>query len=66
MFGRAPARTGGMGSALKARLLIALVIAVIAVISYYGKPGGRGKPRSQPLRTARCADPDAPGGRVPR
>ncbi|MCA9229104.1 MAG: M48 family metallopeptidase [Planctomycetales bacterium] len=39
MFGRPGGASGGMGSAIKARLLIALAIAAFAIISYYGKPG---------------------------
>ncbi len=39
IFGRQQRPQGGMGSALKMRLLIALAIALFAVISYYAKPG---------------------------
>src|SRR5688500_10394345 len=38
IFGRGDSR-GGVGSALKVRLLIALAIIAFAVISYYAKPG---------------------------
>jgi predicted Zn-dependent protease len=43
MFGRpAPQQQeGGMGSAIKMRLIIALAVALLAVISYYAKPGDR-------------------------
>jgi len=39
MFGRPGGAGGGMGSGIKARLLIALAIAAFAIISYYAKPG---------------------------
>jgi len=39
MFGRPGGAGGGLGSGIKARLLIALAIAAFALISYYAKPG---------------------------
>ncbi|HEX4413986.1 MAG TPA: hypothetical protein VH107_10195, partial [Lacipirellulaceae bacterium] len=40
------------GSGFKARLIIALVIAAIAVISYYGRPGDENKITGKSERVA--------------
>ena len=41
MFGRSQQPQGGGASAFKMRLILAIVVALFAVISYYGKPGDR-------------------------
>jgi predicted Zn-dependent protease len=58
MFGRPSAQSGGMGSAIKMRLLIALVIALFAVISYYAKPGDRNEVTGETERVALTEEAD--------
>ena len=49
MFGR-PQQ--GSGSAFKMRIILALVVALFAVISYYGKPGDRNPVTGESERVA--------------
>ncbi len=58
LFGRAPAQSGGMSSAIKTRLLIALAIALFAVISYYAKPGDRNEVTGETERVALTEEAD--------
>jgi predicted Zn-dependent protease len=58
MFGRARGQGGGMGSAIKMRLLIALAIALFAVISYYAKPGDRNEVTGETERVALTDEAD--------
>jgi predicted Zn-dependent protease len=58
MFGRQAAPGGGMGSAVKMRLLIALAIALFAVISYYGKPGDVNEVTGESQRVALTEEAD--------
>lgn len=58
MFGRAPAQGGGMSSAIKMRLLIAVAIALFAVISYYAKPGDRNEVTGETERVALTEEAD--------
>jgi predicted Zn-dependent protease len=58
MFGREPARGGGVGSAIKMRLLIAVAIALFAVISYYAKPGDRNEVTGETERVALVDEAD--------
>jgi predicted Zn-dependent protease len=58
MFGRAPAQGGGMSSAIKMRLLIALAVALFAVISYYAKPGDRNEVTGETERVALTEEAD--------
>jgi beta-barrel assembly-enhancing protease len=57
LFGRRSSQ-GGMGSAIKARLILALVIIGFAVISYYGKPGDVNQITGQPERVALTEEAD--------
>jgi predicted Zn-dependent protease len=58
MFGREPARGGAIGSAIKMRLLIAVVIALFAVISYFAKPGDRNAVTGETERVALTDEAD--------
>lgn len=52
MFGRPQQQAGGIGSGLKARLLIALAVALFAVIAYYGKSRDINSITGEPERVA--------------
>ena len=47
-----------MGSSLKVRLIIALVIAVFAVLSYYGRPGDENQITGESQRVAMTEEAD--------
>jgi predicted Zn-dependent protease len=57
IFGSAR-RGGGMSSAFKTRLILALVIALFAVISYYGKPGDLNEVTGETQRVALTEEAD--------
>jgi predicted Zn-dependent protease len=57
MFGREQPQRG-MGSAVKARLLIALAIVAFAVISYYAKPGDKNEVTGETQRVALTEEAD--------
>ena len=57
IFGRGDSR-GGAGSALKVRLILALVIVAFAVISYYGKPGDLNEVTGETERVALTEEAD--------
>lgn len=57
MFGRG-SQGGGVGSALKMRLLIALAIVAFAVISYYAKPGDLNEVTGETERVALTEEAD--------
>jgi predicted Zn-dependent protease len=59
MFGRERAQgRGGLSGALKARLILALVIAGFAVVSYYGKSRDRNEVTGEPERVALTDEAD--------
>jgi beta-barrel assembly-enhancing protease len=59
IFGRGPSQQGGgMSSALKMRLLIALAIAAFAVLSYYTKPGDLNEVTGETERVALTDEAD--------
>lgn len=58
MFGRGQSQQGGIGSALKMRLLIALAIVAFAVISYYTKPGDLNEVTGETERVALADEAD--------
>lgn len=57
VFGRGDSR-GGVGGALKMRLLIALAIVAFAVISYYAKPGDLNEVTGETERVALAEEAD--------
>lgn len=58
MFGQGPSQSGGMSSAIKMRLLIAVAIALFAVIGYYAKPGDRNEVTGETERVALTEEAD--------
>jgi predicted Zn-dependent protease len=58
LFGRTSRRGGGVGSAIKMRLIIALVIIGFALISYYGKPGDVNEVTGETERVALTEEAD--------
>jgi predicted Zn-dependent protease len=57
-FGRGPSQQGGISSAVKMRLLIAVAIALFAVISYYAKPGDLNQVTGEKERVALTDEAD--------
>src|SRR5688500_8199597 len=57
LFGRR-SYSGGVRSAIKGRLLIALIIIAFAVISYYGKPGDVNQVTGEAERVALTEEAD--------
>ena len=58
MFGREQPQQGGMSSAVKARILIALAIVAFAVISYYVKPLDENEVTGEKQRVALTEEAD--------
>lgn len=56
--GRRQAEGGGQASAFKMRLILALVIALFAIISYYGKPGDLNEVTGETQRVALAEESD--------
>src|SRR4029077_11016960 len=52
MFGRGPAPGGGVSGGFKMRLIMALVVALFAIVSYYAKPSDTNPITGEPQRVA--------------